>query len=169
MKLRELQAQDADGMKEWILDADINQHFQFDPAQASATVLNFIENASNDEHSQHFAVVNENDDYLGTVSLKNIDVANKNAEYAISMRRAAMGTGAAAFATNSILEIAFNKLNLHRVYLNVLSDNKRAVRFYEKTGFHFEGEFKEHLCVRGQYKNLKWYRITKEEFSQYNK
>ena len=41
----------------------------------------------------------QDDEYLGTISLKNIDLKNKNAEYAISTRKKARGTGANQQAT----------------------------------------------------------------------
>ena len=95
--------------------------------------------------------------------LENIDFENKNAEYAISLHMDAIGKGYAKFATNAILDIAFNKLKLNRVYLNVLSKNIRAIKFYEKYGFIFEGESKEHLFHKGNFESLRWYRILASE------
>ena len=47
----------------------------------------FVENSFR-EDQQHFAIIDDQDDeYLGTISLKNIDLKNKNAEYAISTRK----------------------------------------------------------------------------------
>ena len=92
----------------------------------------FVENSFR-EDQQHFAIVDDQDDeYLGTISLKNIDLKNKNAEYAISTRKKARGTGANQKATESLLKYGFDKLQLHRIYLNVLSSNKRAISFYKK-------------------------------------
>lgn len=68
-------------------------------------------------------MVDENDEYLGTVSLKCIDTTAGTAEYAISMRSCAHGSGAAADGTREILKVAFDKLHLNGVYLNVLADN----------------------------------------------
>ena len=63
-----------------------------------------------------------------------------------------------------LLEIAFHELDLERVYLNVLSDNGRAKRFYEKAGFRYEGRFRKHLKLRGEWRDWDWYSILKEEF-----
>ena len=38
------------------------------------------------------------------------------------------------------MQYSFNKLNLHKIYLNVLSSNERANKFYEKFGFNIEKE-----------------------------
>ena len=165
MRLRKLEEKDAVWMLEWMHDPDINRFFAADfNSNKMESVLEFI-NRGEDSKNVHYACVNDEDEYLGTVSLKNIDYSAKNAEYAISFGKRAHGTGAAFFATKEILKIAFEKLGLERVYLNVLSENIRANRFYEKFGFIYEGEFKKHINIRGELKDLKWYRMLKEEFN----
>ena len=66
----------------------------------------------------------------------------------------------------AILDIAFNELGLNRVYLNVFPENKRAIALYLKCGFKYEGEFQQHVFVRGEYKNLEWYGILREEYNE---
>lgn len=163
MRLRQLHKKDAPLILEWMKDPDINCYFRFDPETISIeSIVDFIEQAMNSQTDRHYALVDDNDTYLGTVSLKNIDIFSNNAEYAISLRKSVIGTGAALFGTTELLIIAFDELKLHKVYLNVLSDNFRAIMFYEKMGFVFEGEFVDHLFVRNQYRNLKWYAIVRQ-------
>ena len=162
MKLRVLELKDADGILEWMKDDEINRYFRFDPSKISReSVEGFINNSIGDDN-KHFAIAGDDDIYLGTVSLKVIDYINKNAEYAISLRKSAIGTGAAAFATREILKTAFCDLKLNKVYLNVLSSNTRAVNFYKKMGFIFEGTFKKHLYLREQFVDIEWYSIFSE-------
>ena len=47
----------------------------------------------------------------------------------------AQGQGFAYAATNLALKIAFDQLDLIEVYLEVLSDNQRAISLYQKIGF----------------------------------
>ena len=166
MKLRKLKAKDAENMLSWMHDDNVNQFFatqfkNFDQQK----VLRFIEESQTDGEQVHRACVNDEDEYLGTVSLKNIDFINKNAEYAISFCPRAHGTGAAKFATNQILQIAFHAFYLERVYLNVLSKNDRANAFYRKYGFVFEGTFKNHVFIGDELCDLNWYRMLKEEYN----
>ena len=85
--------------------------------------------------ARHYAICDDEDAYQGTISLKDIDVENGTAEYAIVLRRQAQGKGYASFATREILRIAFEELGLHKVYLNVWKENAHAVGFYEHMGF----------------------------------
>lgn len=164
MNLRALNNADIDGMLEWMRDPTINQYFLFDAsAQTEKTVEAFINNSMS-VTNKHYAVVNDEDCYQGTISLKQIDYENQTAEYAISLRKCSIGTGVATFATKALLQKAFYELNLNRVYLNVLSENLRAQKFYEKIGFKYEGEFVSHVKKGQAYKNLKWYAILKQEY-----
>lgn len=170
--LRELKEKDAPLMLEWMHDPEIQKGF----------IKNMLEMTLSDaeqfcrsavlplkiETGQdlHFAIVNETDEYLGTVSLKKIDTDNGSAEYAISTRKKIHGTGSAKIATGLLLAKAFNEYGLHRVYLNVLPDNKSAIRLYERCGFKLEGEAREHLIKEGKYVNLRWYGILADEFDE---
>lgn len=161
--LRKLQLKDVPLMLEWMHDEEAKHIFQNNFAEIDdVAAKKFVENSFR-EDQQHFAIVDDQDDeYLGTISLKNIDLKNKNAEYAISTRKKARGTGANQKATKSLLKYGFDKLQLHRIYLNVLSSNKRAISFYKKCGFIYEGKFKDHLFIDDRYQDLEWYAICKK-------
>ena len=155
--LRRLEQKDAPLMLEWMQDETITCNFRYPFAHMTLEkARNFIK-YSFDEENQHFAIVDDRDEYLGTVSLKHISEKDHNAEFAIVMRKKAQGTGIAERATTEILRYAFGDLGLHRVYLNVLSDNVTARKLYENCGFDLEGEFKEAIRLHDQYRNLAWY------------
>ncbi|ADZ85481.1 GNAT family N-acetyltransferase [Cellulosilyticum lentocellum] len=165
IKLRKLKQKDAPLMLEWMQDKEITSCFRFDAQSMTIEkVYSFIEKAQDISTDMHLAIINEEDEYLGTISLKEIDSINHTAEYAISMRKCAIGSGVARSATEKLLDKAFNEVKINKVYLNVLSDNIRAIKFYEKLGFSFEGEFKDHLFINGKYKSIKWYGIFKVDF-----
>jgi len=65
---------------------------------------------------------------------------------------------------NSILDIAFNELNLHRVDLGVFDFNESAIACYKKAGFIIEGTFRDCRKINGQYWSLINMSILEEEF-----
>lgn len=169
MKLRRLQEEDIAGMLEWMTDSDIRKSFRFSSDRIDEkNVLQFIKNAGTtpmEGKSIHYAIADEeSNEYLGTISLKEVSMSNKNAEYAISLRRNAQGKGIATQATKEILKLAFGEFALEKVYLNVFSDNTRAIKLYEKCGFIFEGEFRNHLLIEGEFRSLRWYSILRCEY-----
>lgn len=159
-KLRELQMKDASKMYEWISDSDviglllISRH-----SNSIEKVYEFIRKSWTDRTNIHFAIVTDDDDYVGTVSLKNVNHIDRNAEYAIAIHKDYWGKEFAKFATDSIIEYGFGRLNLHKIYLKVSSSNVRANMFYEKYGFAKEGIFKQHMIINGEFVDLNWFCI----------
>lgn len=165
MILRKLEINDLDNILEWMQDPDISSRFRFNSNQVTKDqVKSFILSSLTDTKNLHYAIADENNDYLGTISLKNIDQIDEKAEYSISLRHKAIGKNISKPATDAILYVAFIILGLNRVYLNVLSTNARAIKFYEKYGFSFEGEFLDHLKIEGIFHNLKWFGISKKKY-----
>jgi diamine N-acetyltransferase len=74
------------------------------------------------------------------------------------MHPEAIGTGAAKKGTELILRYGFEVLELCRIYLNVLNENERAVRFYEKLGFIYTRSTM--IDFKGREKELRWYDAT---------
>jgi len=85
MKLRLLE--DKMYMFEWMKDSRVNRFFKFDGNNVDIEmVTKFINNSLEDKNNYHFAIVYDNDEYKGTVSLKNVDFNASKAEYAIAIR-----------------------------------------------------------------------------------
>ena len=108
----------------------------------------------------------DTDEYLGTISLKEISLEHHSAEMAISLRKKAQGHGVATEAIRLLLKKGFNELGLHRICLTVLADNIAAIKLYEKCGFAFEGELRDHLFLNGRYVSWKIYGILDREYAE---
>lgn len=166
--LRGLQGKDAPYMLEWMQDPAIACFFRFDAQKMTVdSCRDFILKSGEDSRCRHFAIAKKDtDEYLGTVSLKQIDQETGEAEYAISTRKKAHGTGAAFQATRLIWKIAFEDYRLRRVYLNVLAENQRANAFYRKVGYRFEYCEENAVEIQGVRKHLNWYAINRQEYME---
>ena len=136
MKLRALAQKDAPLMLEWMHNPDVVEHLS--SAFATKTLEDcqrFIAASLQDTENRNLAVADDTDTYMGTVSLKHIDLQNREAEFAISMRSCAMGKGFSKFAMAEIIRWGFEELGLRRIYWCVSPKNARAVRFYDKSGY----------------------------------
>jgi RimJ/RimL family protein N-acetyltransferase len=91
---------------------------------------------------------------IGMSFLKDIDMINRAAEFAIFIGdENARGNGYGREATIKTVDFAFKQLNLNRVFLNVMEENHKAIHIYEKCGFSKEGVLRENIYKNGQYKN----------------
>jgi RimJ/RimL family protein N-acetyltransferase len=103
---------------------------------------------------------------VGLVSLTGIDPIHRHAEFHILLGADAHGEGMGTDATRAILRHAFGDLNLHRVFLHVLTTNTAAIRMYEKTGFTREGTLRQAAFKNGTYQDLMVMGILNPEFAR---
>lgn len=161
MKLRNLKRKDAAFMLEWMHDDDVTEYLNTDFSMfVLEDCIKFIEYSTEKSQNAHYAIVSDDDEYMGTVSLKNIDLQTSSAEFAITVRRSAMGKGYSWYGMTKILEIGFEKYNLESIYWCVLKENKRAVSFYDKHHFHEALDIPS--TIKKRYEgigNLKWYSV----------
>ena len=136
--LRGLEEKDAPLMLEWMHDETVTHDLQNNFAEKNIDdCLRFIKNSHADQADLHLAIVDQSDEYMGTVSLKHI--ADRTAEFAITIRKKAMGTGCSRFAMQTIIERALYEMNLAEVYWCVSPANLRAMRFYDKNEYERVG------------------------------
>lgn len=157
--IRELKEKDATLMFECLNDKVNTQYMLIGGKNFSyEDCLKFINSSKNDD-SLNFAIVDEEDNWIGTISLKHIDKEVGQAEYAIITSSRVHGKGYAYKASEELKEYAFSTLKLQRIYLNVASDNLRAINFYKRFGFTYEGTFRRAIKINNQLKDLEWYSI----------
>ena len=121
-------------MLEWMHDPDVVKDLRRDFASKTLEdCLQFIQSSKNSKEDLHCAVVNDDDEYMGTVSLKHI--REERAEFGITVRSCAMGKGYAQFGMRSIIEKGFTELGLYEICWCVSPENKRALRFYDKQSY----------------------------------
>lgn len=125
---------DAPFMLEWMHDPNVVKYMYNNFSEMTIDdCLSFIDESNKSTENLHLAIVDENDEYLGTVSLKHI--IDYEAEFAITIRKKAMGKNISKEAMSQIIIYGFNELNLKLIYWCVDPMNKRAIRFYDKNGY----------------------------------
>lgn len=163
MYLRELKIKDASRMLSWMHDDSITCNLATDFSKKTMDdVKSFIKNSHDTIDNIHLAIASDTDEYMGTVSLKNINYIDHSAELAIVVRNDAMGKGYSWFGMKAILDKAFSELNLESVYWCVSRKNYRAIRFFDKHNFHETVDISDDILKK--YKNineLKWYSFLK--------
>lgn len=165
MRLRELESKDANLMLEWMHDSSVTEKLGTDfKKKELKDCLCFIENAKDKSSNLHLAIANDEDEYMGTVSLKHIDSGNKTAEFAITVRKTAMGKGYSKFGMKEIIDIGLEQYMLNNIYWCVSTENQRAIRFYDKNGYSRVENVPAHITAYyslEQQNNFIWYVVTK--------
>ena len=168
MKLRKLKISDAEDMLEWMHDKELCEHMYADFSSKSLDdCLRFIESSSASPNFVHFAIADDADNYMGTVSLKNIQFDEGVAEFGIVVRRCAMGKGYSQYGMREIIKYGFDKLGLNCIVWCVSKFNLRANKFYTKNNYPLITE-RVPASIKEKYAgvdNLVWYGINKDEIS----
>ena len=92
---------------------------------------------------------------IGTCQLFNINWRHRSAELQIRIGdQRFQNQGLGSEAVQLLCRFGFDDLNLHRVYLSVFQNNKRAIGAYRKCGFVEEGVMREAAFIDGQWLNV---------------
>jgi len=105
------------------------------------------------------------DRLIGDIGLMDIRWSHGDAFVGIAIdERELWGKGYGTDAMRVMLRYSFIELNLHRISLNVFGYNPRAIRSYEKCGFVKEGTVRKALHREGQYWDVIYMGILREEW-----
>lgn len=87
----------------------------------------------------------------------------REGELGFTFARAHQGQGLASEAVSHLLEYAFTKLDLHRVFAIADDRNVRAVALLERVGMRREGHFREAEWLKGEWVSDVLYAILERE------
>lgn len=164
MILRQLKKKDAPYMLEWMRDKGVVKDLKTDFTKKTIEdCCAFIEKSLGDKRNLNLAIASDADEYMGTVSLKDINAAEGWAEFAIAIRACAMGKGYSQFGMSKILQIGVEDYDLSCIYWCVSNENKRAVQFYEKQGYQAVCPRNEWLDGYGDQDDMRWFAYQRSE------
>ena len=93
-------------------------------------------------------VIKENNLHVGNVRLGPIDFDSKLCKFSMMIGDSNFhGKGLGTSIVQLCIDFAFKDLKVNKFYLDVVSENKPAVRIYEKCGMIEEGLLKNHLVI----------------------
>jgi RimJ/RimL family protein N-acetyltransferase len=103
---------------------------------------------------------------VGTCTLAYLDWANHRAELGFALGREFWGRGYMTAALPVVLEFAFGRLGLHRVFADTDPRNARSIRVLERFGFRREGVLREHYRVQGEPQDAVVYGLLRSEWAR---
>lgn len=173
-RLREIKKEDLKAINQWRNDPELisclGAPFRYINLEVD---FKWFENyMSNRNNCIRCAIVDEDyvEDILGLVSLTGIDYIHRCAALHIMIgNESCRGKGIGTFAVNAMLEHGFLNMNLHRIELGVLKNNKVAIGLYEKCGFVKEGAKRKAVYKNGSYQDLIMMAILDTDYNKAHK
>lgn|SRR5690625_1218286 len=168
--LRKLTQTDADRIEELASDYDVAKTTLNIPhPYPKGGAKDFIERtilAEVDGKSVTYAIVKKRTNQLiGIIGIK-LTPTHKRGELGYWIGKPDWGRGYGTEATKAIVTLGFETLHLHKIFSRAITTNPGSWRIMVKVGMTHEGTLKQHAARRGQFVDLVYYGILKEEYEQ---
>jgi len=168
VRLRPIERDDLPRFVEWFSDPEVRRYLSMYLPLSLAQEERWFEHLLEQLEKQKVVMLtietSEGAD-IGNVSLFDIHWKERHAELGIMIgERDYWSQGYGSDAVQTMLRVAFEEMNLHRVFLRVHADNARGIRCYEKVGFQKEGTLRESVFREGTYHDMLIMSILAPEF-----
>lgn len=140
----------------WVNDREVMQYFALRQERISESeereYLRRLVASPNDRAFSIFEGDGEDEaSYVGQCSVNQIYWPARNGRIFLVVRKEKQHGGRGAAALTALIERAFGEIGLHKLWLIVRRDNRRAQAMYLRAGFEFEGTLRDEYCVNGRY------------------
>jgi RimJ/RimL family protein N-acetyltransferase len=151
----------------WLNDPEISDIMGYLPVFTVDNQLKWHDLISVDNTRYIFAIcLGDIGEHIGNVGLGNIDYIHRHAMVNIFiMCHEYRGKGIGTQAMDLILQFAFNRLNLNKVFLRTSSRFEGAIQLYEKLGFVREGVMRQHYYTDGAWEDKIIYSLLRSEYT----
>jgi len=168
--LRKLTQTDADRIEELAGDYDVAKTTLNIPhPYPQGGAVDFIERillAEVDGKSVTYAIVKKRTNQLIGIIGINLTPTHKRGKLGYWIGKPYWSEGYGTEATNAIVTLGFETLYLHKIFARAITTNPGSWRIMEKVGMTHEGTLKQHETRWGQFFDLVYYGILKEEYEQ---
>jgi len=107
----------------------------------------------------------ESDALIGRIALHSVDYGiQRSAGVSYWISEASSAKGFATEALVAVISFAFEEACLHRLWLNIIEENKASQTIAAKLGFRNEGSLKENLYINGKWRNSNLYALLEHEY-----
>lgn len=164
--LSPINLEDAEQYTEWLNDLEVSKNLVVFSQPIGLDKEKMILEDMIKRGNQIFAIIDiKTDKLIGNCSLFTIEYKHRKAEFGIFIGdKSYWGKGFGTEATELILDYGFNILNLHNILLKVYNFNNKAIRCYEKAGFHYIGKRRESIIIGGRKYDEIYMDILSNEF-----
>jgi len=162
--LRPVEKEDLPRYIRWLSDTDVLAYFG---SYLPFTIVNeetWYESMSKDQSVINFAITYEGR-HVGGCGFSNINYRQQSAEVGLFIgEKEVWDKGLGQDTLRTMLTYGFDQLNLHRIYLRVFAENKRAIHAYEKVGFVHEANLREAEWRHGRWQDMLYMSVLRREW-----
>jgi RimJ/RimL family protein N-acetyltransferase len=125
----------------------------------------FDEGLEERDRTKMWFAIEVDDELIGECGLHLIDHYRRSCHIGIALGREYWSKGLGQDAVRTLVNFAFHHLGMHKIGLEVLADDDRAVGAYRKAGFVEEGRLRDHSWFEGTFHDALVMGIIREEWA----
>jgi ribosomal-protein-alanine N-acetyltransferase len=164
--LREFRLDDQDAAHRYGSDEDVTRYTTWGPNSLTDTtnyLSEVVRRASAEPRTSFIlAVVTSDGDLIGAAHLKFTEAERRQGELGYVLAKDSWGLGYATEVARCLIAFGFDELGLDRITATSHPDNLASARVLEKVGMRLEGTLRDHLQVRGSWRDSQLYSIAAE-------
>lgn len=168
--LEAVREEDLEIINRWFNNSEFLRHYDMVPAvaQGKKEVDEMLEKFEKSNERYIFSIrLTAGDKLIGILGYDDIVWASGTATLFIGIGEYEFhGQGLAKEAMRLLLDFGFNELNFHKIQLNVLQYNERAIKLYEACGFVKEGTYREFVYRDSKRYDMYLYGLLKHEWEE---
>ncbi len=101
---------------------------------------------------------------IGTCGFTSFDDKSLLCEIGYVLSKDFWGKGLAAQAAKTIMKFAFENLGVEEICAKCIEGNDASMRVMQKCGMKFDAMYKNSMFIKGEYKTIIVYKVSKEQF-----
>ncbi|UCF79339.1 MAG: GNAT family N-acetyltransferase [Candidatus Eiseniibacteriota bacterium] len=164
VSLRAFGMEEVERSLDWVNDDEVTKYTGTSSPISADEHRAYWEKELKNPRRKTFSIVTSEGRHIGNIGLLEIDWVARNAEVYVYVGDAQYrGKGYGTEAIQCLVEYAFGRLNLHKLFARVYAYNERGAKSFEKCGFTREGHLREHVFRNGEYHDVAVLGILRSE------
>lgn len=142
----------------WLKDEEVNRYLLKPEKTITMDQARYYCKELMQSNNNYFLaiIVNDINKHIGNVRLGPVDYEGRICRFSIMIGdKNYHGKGIASEIVALCIEYAFETLKMHKFCVDVIEDNKAAIRTYEKNNMVTEGILKDHVYMNNTYYDLR--------------
>lgn len=166
INIREIRESDMWTLHRWINDPEIIKFTNGFRPISEMEQREWINNTAYFKNNYVFGIEDSDDDkLLGTCGLYDCDFVARKAELRMKIGdKSYHGKGIGTKALKLLLHFGYQDVNLNKIWLKVLYNNKAAVKLYRNERFVEEGILRQDMYIKGDYHDVYIMSLLKQEY-----
>ena len=158
----------AEDMYEYSCDPEVTKYLTWSPHSSLAETERFVKllqkKYDNGTFNDWGLMEKSTGKFIGTCGYTSFNYEENTAEVGYVLSKDYWGKGLAAEAVRAVMKFGFERFGLEGFLAKHMEGNDASGKVMQKCGMKFKGLYKHSMFIKGEFKNIVVYTITKTEF-----